>query len=97
MTLFLQVQHCFISFTEAIHFRVISVEPLSMRIEVTLRTTSTPKASNNGVANLSSLRVGDIISGNIRRVVAYGLFISIDQTNIVSNNLLIFNSCLTCF
>ncbi|KAL8147183.1 rRNA biogenesis protein RRP5 isoform X2 [Apium graveolens] len=63
--------------------KVISVEPLSMRIEVTLRTTSTPKASNNGVANLSSLRVGDIISGNIRRVVAYGLFISIDQSNIV--------------
>lgn len=63
--------------------KVISVEPLSMRIEVTLRTTSTPKTSNNGVANLSSLSVGDIISGNIRRVVPYGLFISIDQTNVV--------------
>lgn len=63
--------------------KVISVEPLSMRIEVTLRTTSTPKASNNGVANLSSHSVGDIISGNIRRVVPYGLFISIDHTNIV--------------
>lgn len=69
-----------------------------MRIEVTLRTTSTPKASNKEIANLSNLNVGDIISGNIRRVVMYGLFISIDQTNSVSNcNLLNFKSYLTCF
>lgn len=67
------------------HFRVISVEPLSMRIEVTLRTSNTPKASNKGIADSSSLSVGDIISGYIRGVASFGLFISIDQTNCVRN------------
>ncbi|WOG99939.1 hypothetical protein DCAR_0519295 [Daucus carota subsp. sativus] len=63
--------------------KVISVEPLSMRIEVTLRTSNTPKASNKGIADSSSLSVGDIISGYIRGVASFGLFISIDQTNCV--------------
>lgn len=63
--------------------KVISVEPLSMRIEVTLRTTSTTKAPKSDISNFDSLHVGDIISGRIKRVESYGLFITIDHTNIV--------------
>lgn len=76
-------------FTEALHFRVVSVEPLSMRIEVTLRTTSTTKAPKSDISNFDSLHVGDIISGRIKRVESYGLFITIDHTNIVSNCILL--------
>ncbi|KAL7134052.1 hypothetical protein ABFS83_11G001300 [Erythranthe nasuta] len=63
--------------------KVLSVEPLSKRVEVTLRTSSAlkePKSGNNPVDHIS---VGDIISGRIKRIQPYGLFISIDHTNAV--------------
>ncbi|KAI4332058.1 hypothetical protein L6164_016997 [Bauhinia variegata] len=63
--------------------RVLSVEPLSNRVEVTLKTsiaTSGQKTDNN---DLSNLHVGDVISGLIRRIETYGLFIAIDNTNLV--------------
>ncbi|KAJ4970564.1 hypothetical protein NE237_003663 [Protea cynaroides] len=63
--------------------RVLSVEPLSKRVEVTLRSVTSSGASKSGLVDLSSLHVGDVISGRIKRVETYGLFIIIDHTNVV--------------
>ncbi|XP_042480100.1 rRNA biogenesis protein RRP5 isoform X1 [Macadamia integrifolia] len=63
--------------------KVLSVEPLSKRVEVTLKSATSSGASKSGLVDLSSLHVGDVISGRIRRVETYGLFIIIDNTNVV--------------
>ncbi|PON46626.1 Polyribonucleotide nucleotidyltransferase [Parasponia andersonii] len=63
--------------------RILSVEPLSKRVEVTLKTLGASSAPKSETSNLSSLHVGDIISGRIKRVESYGLFIAIDNTNLV--------------
>ncbi|KAF5737374.1 protein RRP5 isoform X2 [Tripterygium wilfordii] len=63
--------------------RVISVEPLSNRVEVTLKTLNGSSASKSEINDLSCVHVGDIISGRIRRVESYGLFITIDNTSMV--------------
>ncbi|KAF9664808.1 hypothetical protein SADUNF_Sadunf16G0056600 [Salix dunnii] len=62
--------------------RVLSVEHLSKRIEVTLKS-STSNGSKSENSDLSHLHVGEIISGRIKRVESYGLFIAIDHTNLV--------------
>ncbi|XP_072077832.1 rRNA biogenesis protein RRP5 isoform X2 [Arachis hypogaea] len=63
--------------------RVISVEPLLNRVEVTLRTSSGPRKSNFEILDLSKFQVGDVISGRIKRIEPYGLFITVDDTNMV--------------
>ncbi|PWA41653.1 Nucleic acid-binding, OB-fold [Artemisia annua] len=45
--------------------RVLSLEPLSKRIEVSLRKTSGTKESNSDISNFGSLRAGEIISGRV--------------------------------
>lgn len=60
------------------------MDPLSKRVEVTLKTSSATSAPNSGINTLDSVTVGNIISGKIRRVESYGLFIAIDHTNLVS-------------
>lgn len=60
------------------------MEPLSKRIEVTLKTSSATNVPKSKVNDLSSIPIGDIISGTIRRVEPYGLFVNIDDTNMVS-------------
>ncbi|XP_065857406.1 rRNA biogenesis protein RRP5-like [Euphorbia lathyris] len=63
--------------------RVVSVEPLSKRVEVTLKKSNACGAAKSGPNDLSHLHVGDKISGRIKRVEPYGLFIAIDHTNSV--------------
>ncbi|KDP21906.1 hypothetical protein JCGZ_03044 [Jatropha curcas] len=63
--------------------RVLSVEPLSKRVEVTLKKSSSRNAAISGPNDWSTLHVGDIIAGRIKRVESYGLFITIDHTNLV--------------
>lgn len=63
--------------------RVLSVEHLSKRIEVTLKKSGVSNASKSGNSDLSRLHVGEIISGRIKRVESYGLFIALDHTNLV--------------
>lgn len=60
------------------------MEPLSRRVEVTLKMSSATSVQKSEVNDFSSILVGDIISGTIKRVESYGLFITIDDTNMVS-------------
>lgn len=66
--------------------RVLSVEPLSKRVEVTLKTLNA-NAPKSEIENFSSVHVGDIITGRIKRVESFGLFITIDDTKLVKNGL----------
>ncbi|GFY80721.1 similar to RIBOSOMAL RNA PROCESSING 5 [Actinidia rufa] len=61
--------------------KVISVEPLSKRVEVTLKTPNASSAQKSYISG--SLKVGDIVSGRIKRIESYGLFITVDDTNMV--------------
>ncbi|CAL5321627.1 unnamed protein product [Camellia sinensis] len=66
--------------------KVASVEPLSKRVEVTLRTSNASKTQKSDINGLNSLHVGDIVSGQIKRIESYGLFITIDHTNTMIDN-----------
>lgn len=61
--------------------RVLTVEPLSKRVEVTLKSSNASSTTKS--YDFSNLHVGDIVCGSIKRVETYGLFISIDHTNMV--------------
>lgn len=74
------------SYTKFLYYRVVSVEPLSKRVEITLRTSSAVGAPKSDKDALSNLTVGDVISGRIKRVEPYGLFITVDHTNLVCNS-----------
>ncbi|KAJ9541321.1 hypothetical protein OSB04_027827, partial [Centaurea solstitialis] len=63
--------------------RVVSLEPLSKRIEVSLRKTSGTKAQKSDEGSFNSLDAGEIISGRVKRIEPYGLFIAIDQSKLV--------------
>nr|GEV70820.1 hypothetical protein [Tanacetum cinerariifolium] len=63
--------------------RVLSLEPLSKRIEFSLRKTSGMKESNYDVSNFGSLSAGKIISGRVKRIESFGLFITVDQSKMV--------------
>ncbi|KAK4359674.1 hypothetical protein RND71_021903 [Anisodus tanguticus] len=63
--------------------KVVSVEPLSKRVEVTLRTSSAVGAPKSDRDALSNLTVGDAIYGRVKQVEPYGLFITVDHTNLV--------------
>lgn len=78
----LHVRKC----TKKLDCRVISVEHLSKRIEVTLKKSGVSNASKSENSDLSRLHVGEIISGRIKRVESYGLFIALDHTNLVITN-----------
>ncbi|KAE9590105.1 putative ribosomal protein S1 [Lupinus albus] len=63
--------------------RVISVEPLSGRVEVTLKTSSGSSKSKSVNIDFSKFHIGDVISGRIKRVESFGLFVAIDNTDMV--------------
>ncbi|KAL2998416.1 hypothetical protein AAZX31_09G097500 [Glycine max] len=63
--------------------RVTSVEPLSNRVEVTLKMSTAPNIPKSEIIDLSKFHVGDVVSGRIKRVESFGLFIAIDNTNMV--------------
>lgn len=71
--------------TKKLDCRVLSAEHLSKRIEVTLKS-SISNVSKSENSDLSRLHVGEIISGRIKRVESYGLFIALDHTNLVITN-----------
>ncbi|KAF5178075.1 rRNA biogenesis protein RRP5, partial [Thalictrum thalictroides] len=63
--------------------QVLSVESMSKRVEVTIKTETTGDASKFERRDFSSLHVGDVVSGRIKRIESFGLFITIEQTNMV--------------
>ncbi|KAJ0982713.1 hypothetical protein J5N97_010968 [Dioscorea zingiberensis] len=63
--------------------RVLSVDASSKRIDVTLRTETATKKSKIDATVFHKLHVGDVISGQIRRIEPYGLFITILPTDVV--------------
>lgn len=63
--------------------RILSVEPLSKRVEVTLKTSSGSIAPKSEINDLRTLHIGEIIAGRIKRIESFGLFITIDDTNLV--------------
>ncbi|KAK4767494.1 hypothetical protein SAY86_015244 [Trapa natans] len=63
--------------------RVLSVEPLSNRVEVTLKSSDAVNQPRTKIYDFSCVHVGEIVSGRIKRVESYGLFIIIDHTNMV--------------
>lgn len=65
---------------------MLSLEPLSKRIEVSLRKTSGTKEPKSDFGDLSNLHVGEIISGRVKRIEWFGLFITIDQSKLVSDH-----------
>ncbi|CAI9097447.1 OLC1v1033877C1 [Oldenlandia corymbosa var. corymbosa] len=63
--------------------RVLSVEPLSKRVEVTLKTSNVVNDSKSDINALDNIAIGDVLSGRIKRIESYGFFVSIDHTNLV--------------
>ncbi|KAL6997499.1 hypothetical protein U1Q18_007623 [Sarracenia purpurea var. burkii] len=61
--------------------KLVSVEPLSKRVEVTLKTTNGSSAQKSYIND--SFKVGEIVYGRIKRIESYGLFITIDHSNTV--------------
>lgn len=70
-------------YTEPEICRVLSVEPLSNRVEVILKKSNGTSRKKSETTDLSNFHVGDVISGRVRRVEPYGLFIAIDNTSMV--------------
>ncbi|CAM8884493.1 unnamed protein product [Rhodiola kirilowii] len=64
--------------------RVVSVEPQSKRVEVTLKTTDASNALKTEISDISNLSTGQIICGVIKRVVQFGLFIRIERSNLLA-------------
>ncbi|WZY95790.1 rRNA biogenesis protein RRP5 [Brassica napus] len=63
--------------------RVLNVESLSKRVEVTLKKGNAGGQPKSESYDLKQFHVGDVISGSIKRVEPYGLFITIDNTSMV--------------
>lgn len=74
-------------YTKKLECRVLSVEPFSKRVEITLKTLNGSSAQKSDIEDLRALHIGVIISGRIKRVESFGLFITIDNTNLVRNRL----------
>lgn len=72
---------------------MLSVEPLSKRVEVTLKTLGRSSSLKSEIDDLRTLRIGNIMSGRIKRVESFGLFITIDDTNLVRNMFFSQRSC----
>ncbi|KAJ8448113.1 hypothetical protein Cgig2_031837 [Carnegiea gigantea] len=62
--------------------KILSVEPLSKRVEVTLKVADKDNAGQSESGDLSSLHIGDVVKGRIKCVESFGLFIVIDDTNL---------------
>ncbi|KAJ3670185.1 hypothetical protein LUZ60_010509 [Juncus effusus] len=64
--------------------RVVSVEALSKKVEVTLKKNMNTKESRKASEiDFSNINVGDVINGQVRRVELYGLFITIENSKLV--------------
>ncbi|KAL8150493.1 hypothetical protein V2J09_020301 [Rumex salicifolius] len=60
--------------------KVLTVDPSTKRVEVTLKSSND---SGKSKVDLDQLQVGGVVSGKIKRVEPYGLFITIENSNLV--------------
>ena len=63
--------------------RVLSAEPISGKVEVSLRKSTGSKSQKVGDISYSDLHVGDIVDGKVKRVESYGLFVTIQSSELV--------------
>ncbi|BBM98348.1 rRNA biogenesis protein RRP5 [Marchantia polymorpha subsp. ruderalis] len=68
--------------------RIISVERLSGRVEMSLRTSQSTNSSKSvddiqDEKRFESLNVGDIITCHIKKIASFGLFLAIESSQIV--------------
>ncbi|VAH01605.1 unnamed protein product [Triticum turgidum subsp. durum] len=63
--------------------RVLSAEPLSGKVEVSLRKSTGSKSQKLDDISYSDLHVGDIVDGQVKRVESYGLFVTIKSSELV--------------
>ncbi|XP_047065706.1 rRNA biogenesis protein RRP5 [Lolium rigidum] len=63
--------------------RVLSAEPISGKVEVSLRKSTGSKSQKSCDISYSDLHVGGIIDGQVKRVESYGLFVTIQSSELV--------------
>uniref|UniRef100_A0A0D9WWN1 Protein RRP5 homolog n=1 Tax=Leersia perrieri TaxID=77586 RepID=A0A0D9WWN1_9ORYZ len=66
-----------------VHGRVLSAEPQSGKVEVSLRKNTGSKSQKSDDISYSDLHVGDIVAGQVKRVESYGLFVTIKGSELV--------------
>uniref|UniRef100_A0A0E0AH21 S1 motif domain-containing protein n=1 Tax=Oryza glumipatula TaxID=40148 RepID=A0A0E0AH21_9ORYZ len=67
-----------------VHGRVLSSEPQSGKVEVSLRKNTGSKSQKSDDISYSDLHVGDIIAGQVKRVESFGLFVTIQGSELVA-------------
>eukprot|EP00850_Spirogloea_muscicola_P013563 SM000092S24531 [mRNA] locus=s92:547777:562774:- [translate_table: standard] len=67
-----------------VHGRVLEVELLSKRVQMTLRLSQPNKEAGSSDAwkSIEDIHVGDVVTGSVKRVEAFGLFIILDHSNL---------------
>ncbi|KAG8100361.1 hypothetical protein GUJ93_ZPchr0013g34916 [Zizania palustris] len=63
--------------------RVLSVDPQSGKVEVSLRKSTGSKSKKTDDISYSDLHVGDIVDGRVKRVESFGLFVIIQDSELV--------------
>ena len=63
--------------------RIVSTEPLSGFVEMSLRTSSKASSEDKVTQKFSNFQIGDVVSGVIKRIENYGLFIRLINSDVV--------------
>eukprot|EP00850_Spirogloea_muscicola_P003615 SM000014S00403 [mRNA] locus=s14:1118681:1131628:- [translate_table: standard] len=67
-----------------VHGRILEVELLSKRVQMTLRLSQPNKEAGSLDAwkGIEDVHIGDVVTGSVKRVEAFGLFIILDHSNL---------------
>ncbi|KAH9327354.1 hypothetical protein KI387_007532, partial [Taxus chinensis] len=71
------------SVTSKMFYLILSLDPVSGRAEMTLKTQLLTEAVEKGDLDIQEFYVGDMISGIIKRVEPFGIFVTIEDSNII--------------
>jgi hypothetical protein len=64
-------------------YRVLSTDPLSGKVDVSLKKRIDSISEIPDGLSFSDLHVGDIVDGQVKRVESYGLFVTIQSSELV--------------
>lgn len=82
-------RHTFIVSDSNLSYRVISAEPLSGRVELTLKQTGVKEARGaQSKADIAELKEGQIVTGAVKSITQFGLFVILDGSRLVSRRIL---------